>query len=93
MTFAAPDSIASGFPYAVVEIRGAKPSALDQFEGEAEFVLQGAGSRRVVNGSGKLRGDWIHFQEKDVSHDGKDVRVWQIKMHGSEFVAEHLAGG
>jgi hypothetical protein len=91
MTFAAPDSIASGSPYQVVKVGGHSPESLKEFIGDTEFVIEGLGERHIVAGIGTLETDEVRFQEKDVRHDGKDVRVWQITGADHSFIAKHAA--
>lgn len=88
MTFFTADPISSGRPYIVLTAAGEAPSTLDQFLGEAHFTIAKDGADSLVCGLGSLREGGVRFHEKDVEHDGKDVRVWQISQDGSgAFVA------
>jgi hypothetical protein len=78
MTFHSATPVASGRPYHVMACRGRVPTALTDFEGETDFILSTATGTTVVRGAGAAHGDWVRFHEKDVAHDGKDVRVWHI---------------
>jgi hypothetical protein len=83
MTFSAADPVASGRPYRVLNADGEAPDTLEQFCGETTFTIVKEGARSLVSGCGTPNQDGVRFQEKDVEHDGKDVRVWQIARDGS----------
>ena len=83
MTFFAADPISSGRPYRVLAAGGQAPSTLDQFLGDARFTIAKDAAESLVCGVGSLHEGWVRFQEKDVEHDGKDVRVWQISQDDS----------
>ncbi|MEO6501154.1 MAG: hypothetical protein ABIQ09_04505 [Jatrophihabitantaceae bacterium] len=78
MTFHSATAVASGRPYHVKACRGRVPATLADFEGESDFTLSTGTGTTVVRGVGAAHGDWVRFHEKDVAHDGKDVRVWHI---------------
>lgn len=81
MTFLPASPVASGRPYHVKACRGRVPTALADFEGEADFVLSTERGATAVLGVGAIHGDnCVRFHEKDVDHDGKDVRVWHITL-------------
>jgi hypothetical protein len=90
MTFHSATPVASGRPYHVKACKGRVPTALADFEGETDFTLStgtlstgtlSTGTlTTVIRGIGAAQGDWVRFHEKDVAHDGKDVRVWHIIM-------------
>jgi hypothetical protein len=90
MTFTAADPIASGLPYDVVAVGGEPPARLDQFVGDSSFVIARNGRRSRVCGVGRPNEPGVHFQEKDVDHDGKDVRTWQISQGDTGFCAAPL---
>jgi len=92
MSFSAPNPVVSGQVYRVVSVNGSAPSTLEQFIGEASFVVlsYGAGSSRV-RGEGSAHGEGVRFQEKDVDNAGKDVRVWQVAEVDGDFTATAIA--
>jgi hypothetical protein len=94
MTFAAADPIAFGQLYRVVEVAGHPPVRATDFVGAAEFSIEWHGSRHRVAGTGVPGSAYVlRFYEKDVDHDGKDVRTWDIStLPGGGFVAYQLAG-
>jgi hypothetical protein len=87
MTFIPAEPVASGWPYPVLEVSGATPFELAQFVGEAVFVIDREGSRAQVCGQGCAREPGVEFREKDMTHDGRDVRTWQISQSGTAFIA------
>ena len=92
MTFAAPDSTASGRPYAVTDVGGNAPQSLEQFVGECEFGIDRDASASRVKGVGVAGDDVVRFHEKDLDHSGKDVRVWAVRQVGDgQFTAEALS--
>jgi hypothetical protein len=91
MTFSTADPVSSGRPYPVLEVSGAEPSELAQFVGEAMFVIDRDGTPAKVCGHGSTSEPGVTFQEKDVAHDGKDVRTWQIRQAGTAFVAASMS--
>jgi hypothetical protein len=81
MTFLPASPVASGRPYHVKACRGRVPTALADFQGETEFTLSTERGATVIRGVGAAHGgDCVRFCEKDVDHDGKDVRVWHITL-------------
>jgi hypothetical protein len=78
MTFFASDPVPSGLAYGIVTVSGGRPVSFDQFIGEVSFTISRGTVESVVRGQGSAAGDGVRFQEKDLSHNGKDVRVWQI---------------
>ena len=92
MTFLPASPVASGRPYHVKACRGRVPTALADFEGEADFILSTERGATAVRGVGAIHGDnCVRFHEKDVDHDGKDVRVWHITQRSGGYVAESQA--
>jgi hypothetical protein len=91
MTFAAPESVISGSPYDVIEVAGRHAEDLNDFTGNTEFVIEGRGEHHRVCGIGARHEDSVRFYEKDVAHEGKDVRVWQITFESDHFSAKHAA--
>jgi hypothetical protein len=81
MTYAGADPVASGRPYDVSSVNGQEPTSLDDFIGQVAFTVASAGADKIISGVGSAVGDVVHFQEKDVAHDGKDVRVWQLSAN------------
>jgi hypothetical protein len=82
MTFSAADPVASGRPYNILDVSGAAPGTLEQFLGDASFTIAKDGAESLVCGRGSPQQDGVRFQEKDMEHDGKDVRVWQVAQQG-----------
>jgi len=78
MTVHSVTPVASGRPYHIRACRGRVPTALADFEGETDFTVSAEPGTAVVHGVGGAYEDWVRFHEKDVAHDGKDVRVWHI---------------
>ena len=79
MTFNAPDAMPSGKPFPVAEVSGRPATALGDFLGQQELLLDLGGDRRRVVGVGAEWQDGVRFHEKDVAGSGKDVRVWQVR--------------
>jgi hypothetical protein len=80
MTFAAPDPVASGKEFEVIAVHGRTPHVLDDFVDEAVFTVRWEDQDRLVAGRGNRDGDIVRFTEKDVTHSGKDVRVWNVEL-------------
>jgi hypothetical protein len=78
MTFAPPDPVPSGRPHRVITVGGREPNALEQFLGETVFTIGKGEAESTIAGLGTMHESGVRFYEKDVQHDGKDVRVWQI---------------
>lgn len=76
--FTAPDPVASGKEFEIVAVNGRTPHVLDDFVDQAVFTLRWEEQDRLVAGLGHRDGDAVRFTEKDVIHEGKDVRVWLI---------------
>ena len=89
MNNTAPDAVASGMPYRVIDIAGRAPHSLDQFVGDTYFVVDKGGTRSTVRGQGSLRGETVRFHEKGgTDGTGRDSRVWTVTQSGAgEFVA------
>jgi hypothetical protein len=92
MTCDASESVISGSPYAITEVAGHTATNLDEFTGSTEFVIENGGRHHHVGGVGGARhDDQVRFYEKDVDHEGRDVRVWTISSGSGRFLAEHVA--
>jgi hypothetical protein len=92
MTFVSPDPVSSGRRYVILPSAAGAPNDLHRFIGEATFTIDKDMVESVVRGSGAVDGTGVRFQEKDVEHSGKDVRVWQItEGPDGEFVATPVA--
>jgi hypothetical protein len=92
MTYAAPDPVPSGRPYVVTAVAGEPPAALEQFLGETAFKIDKSGEESEICGLGSRNDSGVRFHEKDIVHDGKDVRVWQITPgRDGEFIATATA--
>jgi hypothetical protein len=79
MTFFASDPVPSGLAYAVVSVADAPAASLEQFTGEVTITIDRGTGETMIAGVGSLDGECVRFQEKDIGHDGKDVRVWEIR--------------
>jgi hypothetical protein len=91
MTFFSAEPVASGRPYPVVDVSGATPLELGQFVGDAVFTIDRDGTPAEVRGEGCANEPGVAFREKDMAHDGKDVRTWQISQSGAEFIAASMS--
>lgn len=91
--FSAPAPIISGMPYTITEIDGSEPHSIDDFaRDEASFAIDLQGMTYRVAGDGARRGEGVRFHEKDVSADGKDIRIWNVsRREDGRFIAEHDA--
>ncbi len=49
------------------------------------------GDGYLVSGAGRAHGDLVRFHEKDMEHNGKDIRVWHVRQEGADFLAEQAA--
>ena len=91
MTFPAPISVASGCPYAVIDVAGHVPAALDDFVGEVSFTAVKDQQSCRISGVGGFAGDSLRFYEKDDS-TGRDLRVWQVTATGArDFLAQAIS--
>ena len=89
---ATPPGVASAMPYVITKVTRHVAFSNSDFVGHVSFVIDLDGHPCQIDGVGTLNGDGVRFQQKDESHDGRDVRVWQIRgAGGAEFVAEHAA--
>lgn len=90
MSSSTPAMIVSGIPYAVTEVEGAEPSALDDFTGEVTMHAQGPTGDHEISGSGEHEHHGaVRVHEKHNHGTGKDVRVWTVSAEpgGDGFVA------
>jgi len=90
MSFTTPGSVPSGIAVPVLEVGGRAPVSLEDFHGDASFLL-GLDPPHLVQGCGRVDGSVVRFHEKDVQNNGKDIRVWEVRSEGSSFVARHAA--
>ena len=86
-------TVVSGVAYAVSEIDGHQPSALEEFVGAHALRLSHGEHQASVHGLGMRVGpEAVTFSEKDGDVGGKDAREWKITVRGgTEFRAEHQA--
>lgn len=92
VSFATTPTVLSGKPYEVLEVAGRTPSDLTDFVDADRFTMDMEGEPYLVCGCGSLVDDEVRFHEKDMAHDGKDVRVWRLSRHpDGGFLAEHAA--
>ena len=87
MSFTTPDSVQSGMALRVLEVQGHPPDYLSDFDGDVAFVLDDE-LRHLIQGSGRITGDVVRFHEKDMTSSGKDIRVWEVRRDGADFLAE-----
>ena len=90
MSFTTPSAVPSATACRVLQVNGRRPVALTDFEGDVAFVLD-LGDGYLVSGAGRAHGDLVRFHEKDVEHNGKDIRVWHVRQDGADFLAEQAA--
>ena len=91
MSFTTPTTVPSGMSVPVLEVDGHQPSELQDFVGDVSFVVA-LEPPVLVHGTGRVEGQTVRFHEKDVDHDGKDIRVWEVRAgDDGQFVAEHAA--
>ena len=71
---------------------GARSTAAspDRLRGGRTFLLD-LGDGYLVSGAGRAHGDLVRFHEKDMEHNGKDIRVWHVRQEGADFLAEQAA--
>jgi hypothetical protein len=91
LVFEAPQSVVSGRPYQVREVRDHSVLGLEDFVGDTNFVLDFDGEEYRVCGPGVSDGEAVRVYEKDEHGMGKDVRVWTVRRGaGDVYTAEHL---
>lgn len=90
MSFTTPTTVPSGMSVPVLAVEGRVPESLDDFTGDVSFLID-IDPPHLVQGSGALHGSAVRFHEKDLGNGGKDIRVWEIRVQGSRFVAAHAA--
>ncbi len=89
---AGPPGIASAVPYAITRVAGRAAAGNTDFVGNVSFLIEIEGEQYQVDGVGALDGIGVRFYQKDEDHDGRDIRIWQIRaIPGSGFMAEHAA--
>jgi hypothetical protein len=91
MTHFATRPVVSGRPYSVLQVAAGEPARLEDFLGEARFVVDLDGERYDVCGFGREVGECVRFYQKESDGLGRDVRVWTICRldDGSGFFATH----
>ena len=87
MTYTTPEGIPSGMPHRVTSVAGLAPSQIEEFVGETEFVIDRQGAEYMIRGCGVRDDNDVLFSEKDLEHDGKDMRIWQIWRGGEGYEA------
>lgn len=86
--------ISSGTHYRVTRADGGLPESVADFVGAAHFLIHQAEQNLRIEGVGHLdpRGAGVHFHEKDPDHEGRDVRVWHIRvLPDDRMIAEHIS--
>jgi hypothetical protein len=91
MTHFAARPVVSGRPYPVVQVAAGEPARLEDFVGNARFVVDLDGDRLEVCGFGREVDAGVRFYQKDAEGFGRDVRVWLVRRldDGSGFSAVH----
>ncbi len=87
MSFTTPDSVPAGTAFRVLEVQSRPPADLADFAGDVAFVIDDE-LRHLIQGTGGLVDDGVRFHEKDMSANGKDIRVWTIRQEQGDFLAE-----
>jgi hypothetical protein len=83
--------VASAVPYAIVEVGGRLNYVAADLLGEVSFVIEVDGEACHIDGNGTRDGGEVVFYQKDNDHEGRDVRVWQIRDSLVGCTAEHVA--
>ncbi len=89
MTFHARRRVVSGKPYVVRHARGHAPRELGDFAGQTSFVLDLDREEYDVRGDGVEVEGLVRVFEKDDDGQGKDIRVWAVRLGPVGFTAEH----
>ena len=84
-----PALVVSTAAYAVTQVEGQAPTALNEFVGTVTLVAQGpTGEHQVCGEGGEAHDGTVRFYEKDDRGTGRDVRVWNVSVTpGGGFVA------
>jgi len=90
MSFSTPTTVPSGMSVPVLAVEGRIPSSLADFVGETSFLVD-LDPPHLVHGAGSLEDEVVSFHEKDLDNNGKDIRVWEVRIEGSRFTAQHAA--
>ena len=90
MSFTTPGSVPSGIAMPILEVDGRAPAGLEDFQGDVSFLLE-LEPPHLVEGCGRMDGSVVRFHEKDVQNNGKDIRVWEVRLDGDRFVAQQAA--
>lgn len=87
MTSSSPDLVVSGTPYVVLDVDGRAPRSFADFDGAAEFIVEGRTGRHTVVSEGAASETEARVHEK-AGTGGKDVRVWMVRRNDDgAFVA------
>jgi len=84
------DAVASGAPYAVIEVNGHPTGDISEFLNDGLVFLARFGGRQVTV-RGAAHGtdyDTVVVHEKDCDGTGKDVRTWTVRTAPGGLVAE-----
>ena len=68
---------------------GARPRELGDFAGQTSFVLDLDREEYDVRGDGVEVEGLVRVFEKDDDGQGKDIRVWAVRLGPVGFTAEH----
>jgi hypothetical protein len=74
--------------YVVSEVKGRRPTGVDDFLGVTSFtVIRGDLSYRVF-GTGELRGGVVRFRQQGLGWDGRDIRTWTVSATSTGVVVD-----
>lgn len=74
--------------YPVIEVKGRRPTSLDDFLGVTSFAVKRGDSTLRVFGTGHLGMALILFEQQDLVGHGRDIRTWIITTTDHGIVAE-----
>jgi len=74
--------------YPVVEVKGRRPTGLDDFVGVTSFAVMKGDLTYRVFGTGHPGTGMVRFQQQDLGWDGRDIRAWTITSTTDGIVAQ-----
>ena len=75
-------------PYPVVEVKGRRPTGLDDFLGVTSFAVMKGDLTYRVFGTGDPGTGMVRFHQQDLGWDGRDIRTWTITSTPHGIVAQ-----
>jgi hypothetical protein len=78
---------AASRPFPVDEVKGRRPSGLDDFLGVTSFTVLSGDLPVLVFGTGEQCADGVRFRQQDLGRDGKEIRTWLITTAPDGIVA------